>query len=237
MRSSAPFRAADLASLDGLLSKATGVVAMRDVLDYAVDHRIIGMRHDVDNVIEPAVEFAIWEAERGYTSTYYILHTAPYWEDKHLLRESLYQIAGLGHEIGIHNNALAENSRTGRDPALILSDAIEELRSYGLTIRGTVAHGDHDCYGPDGKVRFVNDQIFSECVRPDYGLYGDAISLRSFRLDYDANWLNRGAYLSDSGGKWSHPFQETYAKFPFPGQLHMLVHPDWWAEAFPKVTV
>ena len=104
----------------------------------------------------------------------------------------------------------------------------------GFTVKGTVAHGDNDCYGADGKVRFVNDELFIECVRPELGnLDLKREPLASFDLDYDANWLDRGAYLSDSSGRWSAPgFDLVAQEFPFPGQLHMLVHPDWWKEAF-----
>lgn len=234
MHSSAPFRPDDLADLDGLLEQATAVVSMQEIHAGARDPRIIGLRHDVDNVIKPAVEMAHWEFERGYRSTYYILHTAPYWHDKDLLQKSLYLIAEFGHEIGIHNNALAESARTGRDPRLLLVEAIVELQGYGYEITGTVAHGDPACYGPDGQVAFVNDQLFEECVRPEYVQPLEPVSLASFGLAYDANWLGRAAYLSDSGGRWSQPgFDTVHDLFPFlQGQLHMLVHPDWWAEAF-----
>ena len=50
---------------------------------------VIGLRHDVDNEIDSSVAFAQWEADRGYRSTYYILHSAPYWQDKTLLRKSV----------------------------------------------------------------------------------------------------------------------------------------------------
>jgi hypothetical protein len=45
--------------------------------------------------------------------------------------------------------------------------------------------------------------------------------------------LSRGTYLSDSGGRWSQPFEQIAAERV--GQLHMLVHPDWWGEAFAPV--
>jgi hypothetical protein len=62
-----------------LLNEAVAVVPMINVAKGQQWPRVIGLRHDVDNVIEPAVRFAAWEAERGYRSTYFILHTAPYW--------------------------------------------------------------------------------------------------------------------------------------------------------------
>jgi hypothetical protein len=237
-----PFQPEDLVDLDTmLLDRALSVMTMQEVCDGMTWPQVIGMRHDVDNVIEPAVRFAEWEATRGYRSTYYILHTAQYWKDKTLLRTSLEIIAGYGHEIGIHNNALSEALVSGGDPRALLAQAIGELREYGFEINGTVAHGDRLCYDGRGKVRFVNDEMFSECPRPEIGepdreigvLKLKPVSLEEFGLEYDANWLGRDAYLSDSGGAWSSPgFDEVARRFPYQGQLHMLVHPDWWGKAF-----
>jgi hypothetical protein len=57
------------------------------------------------------------------------------------------------------------------------------------------------------------------------------ISRRGLGFDYDPNWLPRKVGVSDSGGRWSQPFDELVAGFPYDGQVHMLVHPDWWSEA------
>jgi hypothetical protein len=231
-----PFLPADLDALDGLLSRGH-VAPMETIADGLADLRTIGMRHDCDNVIEPAVLMAEWEARRGYCSTYYILHTSPYWQDKPLLRHSLNVIASYGHEIGIHNDAITVALETGRKPADILREAIDELRGYGHTIRSTVAHGNRRCH----KDHYVNDEMFVECYRPGYGSIGrlgfEPVSLAEFGLDFDANWLARGDYLSDSGGEWSRSFADVAAEWPEKGQLHMLVHPDWWTDAFAPVEV
>lgn len=241
MRPQSPFQPDDLADLDNmLLDKAVAVCSMRQVFEGQTWRRVVAMRHDVDNVIEPAVDFARWESERGYRSTYYILHTAPYWSNKTLLRDSLEQISGYGHEIGIHNNALSVAVATGMDPSQVLACAIGELRDYGFDIRSTVAHGDRLCYDAQHRIRFVNDEIFTECARPVLGdpnrdVAGVKLSpvpLSLFDLDFDANWLPRDRYLSDSGGQWSAPFETTASEFPFDGQLHMLIHADWWPQAF-----
>lgn len=236
MRPEAPFQRDDLAELESLLAQADRVVGMAAVAAGDASPRVIGLRHDVDNFIEPAVAMAEWEAEHGYTASYFILHTAPYWQDKRLLEDSLDRIAGCGHEIGFHVNAITEAIETGRDPVEIIADATAELRGYGYPVTGVVAHGDQACY----RHHFVNDEVFLESLRPDYGpslrtvggVKLSPVSRSRFGFDYDPNWLPRGEYLSDSGGRWSQPFDRIAARFPSDGQLHMLVHPDWWGQAF-----
>lgn len=237
MNAEHPFVRADLNELGELLDRADRVVPMREIAGGDLDPLVIGMRHDVDNVLGPAVAMARWERQRGYRSTYYILHTAPYWADKLLLQVALEQIAEDGHEIGIHNNALADALTTGRDPVEILAEAVDELRSMGHEVVGTCGHGDNRCYDNDGKVWFTNDQIWAECVRPTFtGIFDrlnfTPVPLADFGLEYDSAWLSRAEYLSDSGGQWSRPFEDIAAGYPYPGQLHMLVHPDWWTAAF-----
>jgi hypothetical protein len=237
VRLSAPFQPDDLAELDTLLEQASAVVAMETIADGLADHAAIGMRHDVDNHIGPAVEMARWEAERGYRSTYFILPTAPYWAYKRELQAALEEIAGCGHEIGFHLNAITAAIQTGRDPLQILAEDVAELRGYGYRVRGVVAHGDQACY----RHGFVNDELFLESPRPDWGTATRTVGgvpLRpvprgTFGFDYDPNQLRRGAYLSDSGGRWSQPFEQVAAGWG--GQLHMLVHPDWWGAAFAPV--
>lgn len=245
MRDREPFLADDLADLDErLLSRAAAVVPMREIVaDAAPD--TIGLRHDVDNTFEPCVDLADWEAARGYRSTYYILHDAPYWDNEDVLRPGLERIAEHGHEIGIHANALTVALVTGGDPAEILDEAIGKLRGWGHDIRGVVGHGDPMCY----TAGFVNDEIFSECARPEMGApdrrlrHGNTTvdlaprSLASFGLDYEAYRAGRRAvYLSDSGGRWNEPFDSVCDLFPpADGQLHVLIHPCWWVDAFAKV--
>ena len=75
-------------------------------------------------------------------------------------------IAGCGHEIGIHNDALTVALQTGRDPADVLHEATDELRVYGHTIRSTVAHGNSAL--PRRSVTSTT-RCSSGCARPDYG--------------------------------------------------------------------
>jgi len=90
--------------------------------------------------------------------------------------------------------------------------------------------------------------MFTECRREDLGKPSRVIEhntcavlleprpMSDYHLKYDANWLPRANYLSESGGRWSQPFDKVCREFGH-GQLHVLVHPDWWANAFAGVTV
>lgn len=247
MRHQEPFGRQDLDELDRrLLSQADAVVAMEDIAAGNTNPNVIGLRHDVDNVIEPAVRIAEWESLRGYRATFFVLHTSPYWQDKTLLRSSLERIADLGHEIGFHINALTVALETGRDPIDVVDEAVGELRGYGHDVHGVVAHGDSMCY----RANFINDELFSESPRPAYGSATRTLEHRGVRVplrpvarsrfgfDYDPNWLSRADYLSDSGGRWSQPFDDTADRYPtLDGQLHMLWHPDWWGAAFDRQQV
>jgi hypothetical protein len=241
MRLREPFRRDDLRDFRGLLERAEAVVAMREIHAGERDPLVIGLRHDVDNVLEPCVELAEWEARHGFRATYFVLHDSPYWNDPEL-RPALERIAVLGHEIGIHANAIAVALETGGEPDEILSSAIARLRAWGHDVTGVVAHGDRLCY----RAGFVNDEMFAECARPEMGdprrrlqyrdveLELDPRPLSDFGLEYESIRLPHALYLSDSGGAWNEPFPELCERFPNPfGQLHILMHPCWWVRAFP----
>jgi hypothetical protein len=241
VRPRAPFLAGDLEELDALLlSRADEVVAMREIAGGERDPLVIGLRHDIDNTFEPCLRLAAWEHDRHYRATYFVLHDSPYWSWPGL-RDALDVIAELGHEIGLHANAIAEAFRQERPPELILESALERLRSWGHRISGVAAHGDELCH----EAHFVNDEMFIECVRPEYGDHDRQVSCRGRRLrldpqplavyglDYDVYRLPRRLYYSDSGGSWSERWPMMVDAFPSAfGQLHVLLHPCWWVDAF-----
>jgi hypothetical protein len=246
-----PFTLGDLLELnDRLLSRADACVAMQEVHDGNRSPHAIALRHDVDagHALATALQIAEWEAAHGYRSTYFLLHTSPYWGGT-VFDRSVDRLVSLGHEIGIHANALAEALRTGRDPDLILHDALNDLRALGVTVRGVAAHGDEICNRdrrPD-EGTFVNDEQFVECRRPKEGDADRKVSRGQFRLrlsprpladfglEYEALQLGLPTpfRVSDSGGYWSMAFDQAVSEFEVGDrQLHLLWHPDWWAHAF-----
>lgn len=240
MNARSPFLASDLEELDArLLSQADRVVPMRDISKGDIGRRVIGLRHDVDDnpgSFDTALRLAEWEFDHGYSSTYYLLHGSYYWNDDMLCRASLFE--EMGHEVGIHVNALSVALQTGTDPHLILTAALAELRT-AVRVVGMVAHGHPLCH----KALFINDEMFAESRRPSMGdpyrtlewkgtkVQIEPVSREVYGIEYDAAWLARGVYLSDSGGEWSQSFDDVVGRFG-EGQLHVLQHPDWWGQAF-----
>lgn len=234
---------ADLLALDDLLGSAGAVVPMRDIHAGADAPCVIGLRHDVDDnkdSLETAVQIARWEQDRGYRSTFFVLHSAGYWRSP-WFPLALAEFAECGHEVGIHVNAVAEALRSGGDPADILHDALAYLRGLGHDVIGVAPHGDQLCHSAG----FVNDEMFSECARPEVGEPARTLEhegrrvtlapmpLADFGLAYETYRLPKGRYLSDSGGAWNVPLDAI----PGEGQLHILWHPDWWADAFTEARV
>lgn len=237
---------------------AHAVVSMREVFAGNRDPRVIGVRHDVDNhpkALDTAVELARWEAENGWRSTYFLLHTARYWTGGRW-RQAAEAMSLLGHEIGLHVDAIAQSLEVGGDPHEIVAEALQELRDAGHVITGVVGHGNRPVCPEAG---FANDEQFTECVRPemgepdrvltykgrtlkleprplaDFGLEYESIGLRQYEAK-DGTMKTRAGqvYNTDSGREWYYPFEQTVAEFEAitDGQLHLLIHPDHWHEAF-----
>lgn len=123
--------------------------------------RLVALRHDVDYDLDFAMEMSHWEHQRGVRATYFLLHTAPYWNDPRLAQKCL-QIQEFGHEVGLHVNVLTEWVQGQvSDVGQRLAELLEPLRQAGVRIIGTAAHGDRECY----ERGFINYWIFRE-LRP-----------------------------------------------------------------------
>lgn len=258
MRQKGPFTREDLRDLEEFLDTALAVVAMREVHAGKRHPRIIGMRHDVDNhqhALATAVELAHWEAEHGWRSTYFLLHTARYWRDGRW-RAAADEIASLGHEIGLHVDAVAHALLNGGDPHVLVAKALGQMRDAGHDVIGVVGHGNNPVCNV---AEFANDEQFVECARPTLGAPDRVLSYRGrtlkldprpladFGLEYESIGLRQyeGAdgimhtragqvYNTDSACRWFYPFEQTIAEFEAitDGQLHLLLHPDHWHKAF-----
>ena len=242
----------DLERLARLLERADDVVPVREAhaRRSVGPKRFIALRHDMDHDVENSVRLAEWESQHGFRSTYYVLHGDWYWGGPFARRPSTFvlraldRIASLGHEIGLHNNAITIALLTGDDPGAILDRDLSALRQHGFDIVGSVAHGDPLCRS----VGYINNELFTECARPAMGAadrlltYNDPAlgGTRSIRLQprsmaesgltHEANNSGHTTTLSDTGGHWSVPFDQVDELIADEGLfLQALIHPVWWA--------
>ncbi len=119
------------------------------------DKIVCSIRHDVDADIRAAVAESEIEQQYGARTSYYILHTAPYygsWIDGEHRRNGcmarLYrQIQDMGHEIALHTDPLHLYQNMHLDGAQAVREEIAWLREQGLKITGTVAHNSAPIYG------------------------------------------------------------------------------------------
>ncbi|OEF96825.1 sulfotransferase [Desulfuribacillus alkaliarsenatis] len=136
-------------------------VTMREFASQPKERNVIALRHDVDHNLDYALEMSYWEKEHGIRSTYFLLHTASYWNEPNFIQKCL-QIQDFGHEIGLHVNLLTEwEQGKVNDIKTHLEEILNYLRREGLIISGISTHGDRNCY----KKGYINYWCFSE-LRP-----------------------------------------------------------------------
>jgi len=245
------FGAADLDALAALGRSAAEVLPIGEAAARAGFQRLrlLSIRHDMDHDVENSIRFAEWEAAHGIRSTYYALHTDWYWGERpdrpsKFLVRALRRIARLGHEIGVHNNAITQALLLGGDPVVILEEVVAGLRRSGFDVTGTVAHGDPLCR----VAGYLNSEVFAECADPAYGApdrtirfedpqtgtYREVrlrpVPMAALGLTHEAGFIGQDLYLSDTGGRWNIPFASVQERFVAQEIfLQVLAHPVWWA--------
>ncbi len=234
-----------------LSNKNVEIIPLREFSKRPTEDKILlGIRHDVDHSLESALRMAKIEAKLGIQTTYFILHTAPYYfkvQDGKIVRnESVIDILRTiqdeyGHEIGFHNDLLTLQIVYRISPREYLRKELSYLRKNGIKIVGTAAHGSkyHDHY------KYINYYFFKECEKPhpnfpntDYVRIGDKKvifekgTLKEFDLEYEAYFLPYDYYFSDCqtvrGGKLWHPEMLDIKKIPLNSRIQILIHPCRW---------
>lgn len=250
LRGMRTFGQPDLDRLAQLRSNADESITLREAFErqFKRPERFLAVRHDMDHDLANSLRFAEWEAANGIRATYYVLHNDWYWGDdpatpSKFVLDGLERIASLGHEIGLHNNAIATGLRLDVDPVLVLDRALGALRRHGFDVVGSATHGDALCR----EVGFVNHEVFTETARPAMGdadrtiVWHDKdggerqvrlhpLSMTEFGLTYEAYKIGSSLYMSDTGGRWHRRWDDVERHFTEEGAyLQLLIHPVWWA--------
>ncbi len=202
---------------------------------------VVALRHDVDRQLGSALTLARLEHSRGLRATYFVLHTAAYWQQKSLIPKLRALQDDLGHEIGWHNDLVTLACVFGIDARSYLQRELERLRQAGLRISGVSAHGSPYCY----RLGYHNNYFFSDFSERVDGFPNDVTvqtengvcqipkaSLADFDFDYEAYHLDNNLYFSDSsfderGHRW-HP-RDLDLDVLSPGdKVIILIHPCHW---------
>jgi hypothetical protein len=140
------------------------------------------MRHDVDRVPARAVRIARLEQAHGIRSTYYFRCT----RDDRFPRFAIEEIAGCGHEVGLHYETL---SRCRGDVGIAVEAFGRNLAAFRAIAPCTTVsmHG-----APLS--RFNNQDLVAYLDLAALGLEGDAVAHMQ-RLN--------PVYITDTGGAWN----------------------------------
>ncbi len=214
---------------------------------------VIGLRHDVDENLDHALSFSDTEWKSGFRSTYYVLHTAPYYlqdpVNKAVHNENIIPILlrmqeDRHFEIGWHNDLVTLQVVYDIDPVNFLHNELAWLRSFGLNINGTASHGSPYCR----TYHYLNYYFFPECSTPVVPGFENTNSLlkngqlitfqkghlEDFALDYEAYFLNNNKYFSDAsfinGLRWNTGMLDLNQLVPG-DRVIILVHPIHWHKA------
>jgi hypothetical protein len=192
------------------------------------------LRHDVDNHFDKSYRCSLLQDEYGIKGTYFILNTASYW-GKHW--DEMRDMQDRGHEIAWHNDALSEwVIDKSQDLESIIRYPIERMRSEGLKVIGTVAHGNRLCY----KHGFINYQTWRGANDTtedlDYrkgkfsGISNRQFLLQDFGLQYDGMLtVHKDTYASESGNIWFGDITPRIKNIIKEGKrMIILIHPQHW---------
>lgn len=121
------------------------------------------LRHDLDIDVVAALEMARIEHDMGVRSSWYVLHTSPYYGTfdndgvfhRHNCMRHVYRtMQELDHEIALHTDGLHVYQFQQRDGAQALTEEIAWLRSSGIRLTGTTAHNSWSIYGAENFALF-----------------------------------------------------------------------------------
>lgn len=188
------------------------------------DKSTVLIRHDVDGDLMAAVDMAKLEAEYGIKSTYFILHTAPYYANvrgKKVQRnegsvEFYKEIEALGHEIALHTDSQTLYQTYNIDGARAIETEIDWLRSHGIKLEGTLAHNSFSVYSAN------NYCIFKDRPLTGFDMPGDAKS-----VEFNGKW-SALQQLDEAKLGLSYEGNEIFWQDDDPVRYYSLMHQSMW---------
>lgn len=164
------------------------------------------LRHDIDNDIKKARDFALIEKELGVTSTYFVIVTSDFYnvfsaKSEKMLRE----ISSCGHSIGLHFDEVRYSDINTPDSAC--KHIIEEAKLLSLAIGKPV------------------DTVSMH--RPSRKILEADLEIPGMVNSYGKIYFNEFKYVSDSRRRWREPIEDIISTEKYK-RLHILTHAFWY---------
>jgi hypothetical protein len=182
--------------------------------DSSIERTLI-MRHDVDYTLNGVSQLALIESELGVSATYFFrVHAHEYNCFTPHVYQLIHALKGLGHEIGLHFEAMTIGRALNVSPTRLLQQEKTVLEAItGLEIRSASEHRDIS-------------QVVHETR--NYHDHFDPLEAGFKNYALERRFFKDMKYLSDSNGFWREGDPSVHlTKYP---RFQVLVHPDWWFE-------
>lgn len=190
------------------------ISAFKDYTKINKFKKIIILRHDIDFNIERALEMAKIENNLGVKATYFVrLHAKDYNPFEFKAYTILREILKMGHEIGLHSEALDVSHITKENPVEIFKREKEILEGiFNIEIASAAQHGDFT-----GISRDYKNYFFTKYKKEDLGILNQPFEERFFKSM---------KYISDSFGSWREGCMCRHIGRV--EKLQISVHPNYW---------
>jgi len=179
--------------------------------------RSILLRHDIDNFMKRAVEFAKIESSLGLKATYFVrIHAEynPFFVTDYL---RLKEIETAGHELALHSDVLEFAALTGQ------SDRLEHLFRREIRFLETAL---------DTKVFGIATHRDLNSGAPNSMPWVSALDLSQFGLEYDAYdpaFVKERKYVSEKVNRGIGWWDQCACQYLGTEEnLTILTHPRWW---------
>ena len=172
--------------------------------DWPYYEKCVIMRHDIDNDIAKALEFAKMEKELGVKSTYFVLLTSDLYNPFSLYSSNMLKgIIDCGHEVGLH----FDECRYANEESSICERIVNEAKMLENII--------------ERPVKTVSMH------RPSKKTLENDLKIPGLINSYDQVFFKEFKYLSDSRRRWREPVIDI-VESEISNRLHILTHAFWY---------
>ena len=169
--------------------------------------RCVIIRHDIDNSLDSAVEFAMLEQEFGVKSTYFVLVSTDFYNVfSRKSREQIQCIQSAGHTIGLHFDEVAYPGCVGEIDKIqerILQEAHLLQNVTGTPVTTVSMH------------------------RPSEDILSADLRIPGIVNSYSKLFFKQFKYLSDSRCNWREPVLDIIESEQY-SRIHLLTHAFWY---------